>query len=251
MIRRYNRMLAEHFGSEVDEELLFRDYRKPDEVEIEDDEGVDENEEGVSEEGVSEEGVSEEGVSEENEEAASEEDAGRERELGEYSRMGIQMESLFKLGDAEYDLLLVDESETILGQFTSPTMQSRLQSCFETFRKLLIKTPSGLDSSSEGLPDSAAMPRSMTMTMSASMMVCSRCAMAISVHDSNSSRIVFWMSASVSTSTLAVASSSTRTCGEQHLKLTVLNSSIMSTMTQTLGPQPLLADIHCRAVHIV
>ena len=123
MIRRYNRMLAEHFGSEVDEELLFRDYRKPDEVEIEDD-GVDE---------------SEEGVSEENEEAASEEDAGRERELGEYSRMG--MESLFKLSDAEYDLLLVGESETILGPFTSPTMQSRLQGCFETFRKLLIKTP--------------------------------------------------------------------------------------------------------------
>ena len=55
--------------------------------------------------------------------------------------MGIQMESLFKLGDAEYDLLLVDESETILGQFTSPTMQTRLQRCFETFRKLLIKTP--------------------------------------------------------------------------------------------------------------
>ena len=136
MVRRYNRMLAEHCDTEVDEELLFRDYRKPNEVEMEDDEEVDE-----AEEGVSEERVSDDGVSEENEEAASEEDAARERELGEYSRMGIQMESLFKLGDAEYDLLLVDESETILGHFTSPTMQSRLQKCFETFRRLLIKTP--------------------------------------------------------------------------------------------------------------
>ncbi|CAL5224986.1 g7764 [Coccomyxa viridis] len=129
MVRRYNRMLAEHFGAEVDEELLFRDYRKPDEVEMEDDAEVDENETEVSEE------------PNEAEEAESEEDTPRERELGEYSRMGIQMESLFKLGDAEYDLLLVDESETILGQFTSPTMQSRLQKCFETFRRLLIKTP--------------------------------------------------------------------------------------------------------------
>ena len=78
MNRRYNRMLAEHFGSEVDEELLFRDYRKPDEVEMEDDEEVDETEDDVSEEGVSEE----------NKEAAPEEDTGREMELGEYSRMG-------------------------------------------------------------------------------------------------------------------------------------------------------------------
>ena len=48
MVRRYNRMLAEHIGSEVDEELLFRDYRKPDEVEMEDDAEVDENENEVS-----------------------------------------------------------------------------------------------------------------------------------------------------------------------------------------------------------
>ncbi|CAK0765188.1 hypothetical protein CVIRNUC_003233 [Coccomyxa viridis] len=141
MVRRYNRMLAEHCDTEVDEELLFRDYRKPDEVEMEDDEEVDEGEEGVSDERVSDDGLSEENEEAASEEAASEEDAARERELGEYSRMGIQMESLFKLGDAEYDLLLVDESETILGQFTSPTMQSRLQKCFETFRRLLIKTP--------------------------------------------------------------------------------------------------------------
>ena len=93
----------------MDEELLFRDYRKPDEIEMEDDEEADENDEAVSEE---------------DEEAVSEEGTARERELGEYSRMGIQMESLFKLDDACYDLLLVDESETILGQFTSPTMQS-------------------------------------------------------------------------------------------------------------------------------
>jgi hypothetical protein len=71
-------MLAEHFGAEVDEELLFRDYRKPDEIEMEDDAEVDENE--VS------------GEADEGEEAESEEDASRERELGEYSRMGIQME---------------------------------------------------------------------------------------------------------------------------------------------------------------
>ena len=95
------------------------------------DEEVDEGEEGVSDERVSDDGVSEE----------NQEEPARERELGEYSRMGIQMESLFKVGDAEYDLLVVDEPETILGQFASPTMQSRLQKCFETFRRLLIKTP--------------------------------------------------------------------------------------------------------------
>jgi hypothetical protein len=42
------------------------------------------------------------------------------------------------------------------------------------------------------------------------MIVCRRWAMAISVRPLNSSRTVFWSSASVSTSMLAVASSSTR-----------------------------------------
>mmetsp|Transcript_2948 Transcript_2948/g.7319 ORF Transcript_2948/g.7319 Transcript_2948/m.7319 type:complete len:256 (-) Transcript_2948:432-1199(-) len=46
------------------------------------------------------------------------------------------------------------------------------------------------------------------------MTVCSRWAMAMSVQPRNSSRIVFWISASVSTSTLAVASSRTNTLAD-------------------------------------
>lgn len=48
------------------------------------------------------------------------------------------------------------------------------------------------------------------------MMVCSLWAMAMRVQWENSLRTVAWMSASVSTSTLAVASSSTSTCAMRH-----------------------------------
>ncbi len=68
---------------------------------------------------------------------------------------------------------------------------------------------------SRGRPYSAACPWSMTRMVSPSMTVCRRCAMAISVQSLNSVRIVFWMRASVSTSTKAVASSSTRICTDQ------------------------------------
>mmetsp|Transcript_7887 Transcript_7887/g.22527 ORF Transcript_7887/g.22527 Transcript_7887/m.22527 type:complete len:215 (+) Transcript_7887:388-1032(+) len=75
---------------------------------------------------------------------------------------------------------------------------------------MLEKTPAGLLRSSEGLPISTARPASITTTMSDSMIVCRRWAMAMRVQSWNSSRMVFWISASVSTSTLAVASSRTR-----------------------------------------
>ena len=81
-----------------------------------------------------------------------------------------------------------------------------------------VNMPSGLASSCAGDPTSAATPRSMTRTRSQSMMVCSRCAMATMVQSANSSRTVDWMSASVSTSTFAVASSNTRICSKTHNK---------------------------------
>jgi len=61
-------------------------------------------------------------------------------------------------------------------------------SCRPRHRGAPAKTPSVLASSSAGVPYSAARPRSMTSTASASMTVCSRCAMLISVQFTNSSR---------------------------------------------------------------
>ena len=54
------------------------------------------------------------------------------------------------------------------------------------------------------------LPSSITITMSESMIVFSLCAIVITVHSLNRSRIVAWMNASVSSSTFAVASSTAR-----------------------------------------
>lgn len=72
----------------------------------------------------------------------------------------------------------------------------------------------GSASRSRGRPYSAACPLSITSMVSPSMTVCRRWAMAMSVQSLNSDRMVFWMSASVSTSTWAVASSRTRICSQ-------------------------------------
>mmetsp|Transcript_6876 Transcript_6876/g.12774 ORF Transcript_6876/g.12774 Transcript_6876/m.12774 type:complete len:225 (+) Transcript_6876:265-939(+) len=60
-----------------------------------------------------------------------------------------------------------------------------------------------------GVSNSATRPRSITRTLSASMMVLMRCAIVNIVQSLNSFRMVFWMSSSVRVSTAAVASSST------------------------------------------
>lgn len=79
-------------------------------------------------------------------------------------------------------------------------------------RSLLEKTLSVFDSSSEGEPNSAASPWSMTKTLSASMIVCSLWAMMMMVQVENSSLMVCCMRASVSVSIDAVASSKQITC---------------------------------------
>ena len=55
----------------------------------------------------------------------------------------IQMESLFKLVDApRYDLLILDEVESLLTQFSSKeTMRNNLPKCVEVFEKLMKETP--------------------------------------------------------------------------------------------------------------
>lgn len=68
---------------------------------------------------------------------------------------------------------------------------------------------------------------SRSRTRSQSMMVCSRWAIAMSVELLNSSRTVAWISASVSTSTFAVASSSTMICAHrQHTDALCTHSTV-------------------------
>mmetsp|Transcript_6058 Transcript_6058/g.27151 ORF Transcript_6058/g.27151 Transcript_6058/m.27151 type:complete len:320 (+) Transcript_6058:842-1801(+) len=71
----------------------------------------------------------------------------------------------------------------------------------------LVNSPFLSLSRSAGSPNSAMVPLSRNATLSESMMVFSLCAMVRTVQSANASRTVRWMSASLSMSTLAVASS--------------------------------------------
>lgn len=73
-------------------------------------------------------------------------------------------------------------------------------------------------------------PASRTIMRSLSMIVFSLCAMIIMVHVLNSSRIVFWMRASVPTSTAAVASSKTRILERRNNARAKLNSCLCPTL---------------------
>mmetsp|Transcript_3292 Transcript_3292/g.10314 ORF Transcript_3292/g.10314 Transcript_3292/m.10314 type:complete len:293 (+) Transcript_3292:286-1164(+) len=75
------------------------------------------------------------------------------------------------------------------------------------------KMPPSLRSSLEGASSSQSLPSSSTMTRSASATVCRRCAMVSTVLSLKHSRSMRWIMASVSRSTLAVASSATSTRG--------------------------------------
>ncbi len=66
-------------------------------------------------------------------------------ELYDVDRLVVQVESLFKLQtkilERPYDVLILDEIESILTQFSSPTIVSNVVECVKVFEELVLTTP--------------------------------------------------------------------------------------------------------------
>jgi hypothetical protein len=85
-----------------------------------------------------------------------------------------------------------------------------LDMALPVFSTMRVKNPNLFCRSRWGWSNSTALPASITITRSESMMVCSLCAIVRTVQEANFCLIVVWMNLSVLGSTLAVASSRTR-----------------------------------------
>jgi hypothetical protein len=64
-----------------------------------------------------------------------------ESNVSQYNRLTLQMESLYKVNNAAlFHVLILDEIEALLTQFSSPTMTNKIK-CAEIFEKLIKETP--------------------------------------------------------------------------------------------------------------
>ena len=114
-------------------------YLKPDKIVFKDDD-EDENED---EEDVLKVSSTVKSTYEDNNEKSDLDDEGcsndqkadKYEDLNKYNRLGIQAESLHRVDLATYDLVIVDESEAVLSQFSSPTMTKK-KGCKEVFQDL-------------------------------------------------------------------------------------------------------------------